>query len=388
MTNNGDGTATFSWTPDFFQAGNYMDVLFIVIDNGVPAQADMETITITVGDVNRPPQFDALASQNSGEGVELSFNVQATDPDGNAIALTISNSPIGAVFTDNGNGNGNGIFTWAPDFGQAGNYTVMFTATDDGAPVQSDTLDVTITIGDVNQPPVLSMIGDRIVAENELLKIILMANDPDGDNLSYSVSNLPTGASFNDNGDGTATFSWMPGFGQAGSFPNVQFTLADNGVPVETVSETIGIMVNPGELEPFASCGGFKIFKTAEGDFIAPGFDGEVIVGSNGHDSLIGTDDPDLILGLGGADDIFGKKGDDVIYGGHGADFIKGQRGNDTLYGQRGQDELFGGRGGDKLFGGKGDDELFGNQGADTLNGGNGDDFCRGGRDRDTLTKC
>ena len=365
-----------------------MDVLFIVIDNGVPAQADMETITITVGDVNRPPQFDALASQNSGEGVELSFNVQATDPDGNAIALTISNSPIGAVFTDNGNGNGNGIFTWAPDFGQAGNYTVMFTATDDGAPVQSDTLDVTITIGDVNQPPVLSMIGDRIVAENELLKIILMANDPDGDNLSYSVSNLPTGASFNDNGDGTATFSWMPGFGQAGSFPNVQFTLADNGVPVETVSETIGIMVNPGELEPFASCGGFKIFKTAEGDFIAPGFDGEVIVGSNGHDSLIGTDDPDLILGLGGADDIFGKKGDDVIYGGHGADFIKGQRGNDTLYGQRGQDELFGGRGGDKLFGGKGDDELFGNQGADTLNGGNGDDFCRGGRDRDTLTKC
>ena len=386
LTNNGDGTATFSWTPDFTQAGNYIDVLFTVTDNGVPVKADMETITITVGDVNRPPQFDVLGSQNSDEGVELSFNVQATDPDGNTITLAVSNSPSGAVFTDNGNGNG--TLTWTPDFGQAGNYTVMFTATDDGAPVQSDTLDVTITIGNVNQPPVLSMIGDRTVVEDELLEIILTGSDPDGDNLSYSVSNLPTGASFNDNGDGTATFSWIPDFGQAGSFPNVLFTLADNGVPIETVSETISIMVNPGELEPFASCGGFEVFKTAEGDFIAPGFDGEVIVGSNGHDSLIGTDNSDLILGRGGADDIFGKKGDDVICGGRGADFIKGQRGDDTLYGQRGQDELFGGRGGDKLFGGKGDDELFGNQGADTLNGGNGDDFCRGGRGRDTLTKC
>ena len=248
LTNNGDGTATFSWTPAFTQAGSFPDVLFTVNDDGLPVKADMETITIAVGDINLPPQFDALASQNSGEGVELSFNVQATDPDGNTITLTVSNSPSGAVFTDNGNGNG--TFTWVPDFVQAGNYTVMFTATNDGEPMQSDTLDVTITIGDVNQPPVLSMIGNRVVVENELLEIILTGSDPDGDNLSYSASNLPTGAAFNDNGDGTATFSWMPNFDQAGNYPNVLFTVTDNGVPAQSDSESITFTVGDGNRPP------------------------------------------------------------------------------------------------------------------------------------------
>ncbi|MEE9344957.1 MAG: Ig-like domain-containing protein [Methylococcales bacterium] len=274
LTNNGDGTATFSWTPEFTQAGNFPDVLFTVNDDGLPAQADMETISITVGDVNRPPQFDALASQNSGEGVELSFNVQATDPDGNAITLTVSNSPSGAVFTDNGNGNG--TFTWVPDFGQAGNYTVMFTATDDGAPMQSDTIDVTITIGDVNQPPVLSMIGNRVVVEDELLEIILTGSDPDGDNLSYSASNLPTGAAFNDNGDGTATFSWMPNFDQAGNYPNVLFTVTDNGVPAQSDSESITFTVGDGNRPPvFISIGNSTVVEGQLLEFTMNAFDPE-----------------------------------------------------------------------------------------------------------------
>ena len=178
LTPNADGvSATFSWTPNIGQAGNYPDVLFTVTDDGVPIGSDSEAITITVGPFNPPPEFDPLDNQFTNVGEELSFTVRATDPEGDAITLTVSNAPTGATFTDNGDGTG--TFTWTPNIGQDGNYTVSFTATDDGTPPQSDTLEVTITV-DGNQPPVLSMIGDRTVDEGELLEFTLTANDPDG----------------------------------------------------------------------------------------------------------------------------------------------------------------------------------------------------------------
>ena len=262
LTNNGDGTATFNWTPDFTQAGRFPDVLFTVNDDGLPVKADMETITIAVGDINLPPQFDDLASQSSDEGVVLNFNVQATDPDGNAITLAASNLPSGAIFSDNGNGNG--TFNWTPEFDQAGNFTVMFTATDDGAPMQSDTLDVTIAIGDVNRMPVLSMIGNRAVDEGQLLEFILTASDPDGNNLSYTMDNTPTGATFTDNGDGTATFSWTPGFDQAGNHTDLLFTVTDDGVPTQADSEEITVTVGNVNRPPVLSMIGDRTVTEGE----------------------------------------------------------------------------------------------------------------------------
>ncbi len=51
FTDNGNGTGTFSWTPDFTQSGTY-DVLFTVDDG---TDTDTETITITVNDSQTTP---------------------------------------------------------------------------------------------------------------------------------------------------------------------------------------------------------------------------------------------------------------------------------------------------------------------------------------------
>ena len=262
LIDNGDGTATFSWTPDFVQAGNYPDVLITVTDDGDPMLSDFKTFNITVGDINRPPQFDTTDSQTTDEGVELSFTVTATDPDGNAITLTMANEPTGASFTDNGDGTG--IFIWPPEFDQDGNFTVQFTATDDGSPVGSDTLDVIITVGNVNRAPELNPVGDRTLAEGEMLEITLIASDPDSDNISYTVSNEPAGAALADNGDGTATFSWTPGFDQAGNYMNVQFTVTDDGDPKQSDAETITITVGDENRPPALSSIGDQ--TVAEGE--------------------------------------------------------------------------------------------------------------------------
>src|SRR3989338_1079545 len=47
-----------------------------------------------------------------------------------------------------------------------------------------------------NSLPVLDPIGNKAVNEMEPLEFTVMASDPDGDQLIYSASNLPEGATF------------------------------------------------------------------------------------------------------------------------------------------------------------------------------------------------
>jgi hypothetical protein len=97
--------------------------------------------------------------------------------------------------------------------------------------------------GATNNDPVLTPIGNKGVEEGQLLEFTISATDPDtGDTLTYSASNLPTGASFD---PGTQTFSWTPNAGDAGSYPNVQFTVTDDGTPQGSDSESITITVSP-----------------------------------------------------------------------------------------------------------------------------------------------
>ncbi len=72
-----------------------------------------------------------------------------------------------------------------------------------------------------NHPPTFQAItaGQTSVIEGDTLNIVIQTIDVDGQFASLSASGLPTGASFTDNGDGTATLHFVPGFNQAGRYP-------------------------------------------------------------------------------------------------------------------------------------------------------------------------
>ncbi|MFA4953556.1 MAG: putative Ig domain-containing protein, partial [Candidatus Pacearchaeota archaeon] len=91
-----------------------------------------------------------------------------------------------------------------------------------------------------NQPPILDSIGPKTVNENTLLQFTLTYSDPDGNAITCSASNLPTGATFNQQ---TCTFSWTPGFDKSEVYSNILFTIVDNGNPIESDSEEITITV-------------------------------------------------------------------------------------------------------------------------------------------------
>lgn len=112
---------------------------------------------------------------------------------------------------------------------------------------------------------------------------------------------------------------------------------------------------------------------------------GALVVGGDGHDTILGTANADTIHGTAGNDSISAGGGNDLVYGGLGDDNINGGSGRNTLYGEDGNDRLNGSNGVDKLYGGGGNDRLYGQGGDDFLDGGGNVDRLYGGAGNDTL---
>jgi hypothetical protein len=69
-----------------------------------------------------------------------------------------------------------------------------------------------IMVREPNRPPVFMVLPEQYVLEGDSLKLTVRVTDPDGDRITLAVTSKPVGATFADNGDGTARFAWVPDF--------------------------------------------------------------------------------------------------------------------------------------------------------------------------------
>jgi hypothetical protein len=218
----------FTWTPGTGTAGTYPNVVVSVSDGR--GGTDSETITITVNPPNRDPVLNPIGNKTVAEGAILTFIATASDADSDPLTFSGSNLPAGAGVAPNGQ------FTWSPGYAAAGTYAGVVIGVADGKG-GTDSETITITVTDVNRPPVLDPIGNRTVAEGATLTFTATATDPDSDPLTFSPANLPTGATLL----GSGQFTWTPGFGAAGSYPNVTIGVGDGrgGTDSETITITV-----------------------------------------------------------------------------------------------------------------------------------------------------
>jgi len=115
---------------------------------------------------------------------------------------------------------------------------------------------LTYSYGDINRAPVLESLVSQTVAENEELSFVVKAEDPDGDDIIYTVQNLPNGAVF-ENG----VFRWTPSydFTAQGSAKVRQVTFIADDSRLSS-SETVTI----------------RVFNSNRGPILAPIGDKEV----------------------------------------------------------------------------------------------------------------
>ena len=217
LVDSGNGSGSFVFDPDFYQAG-VDTITFLVIENKANPLSDFESVVITITDVNQPPQIDSIGPKNVVAGNTLRIRVRGTDPtdpDGGPLYTTAAHLPANSTFHDSGGGIAG--FTFAPSLGQVGKDTVYFYCTDAEMPALTDVERVIITVNSgPNRPPVLDYIGYKSVTEGNNISFNVSASDPDGTTPILFTGHLPRNATFVDSGNGKGTFTFTPDYAQQG----------------------------------------------------------------------------------------------------------------------------------------------------------------------------
>ncbi|MFH1701312.1 MAG: Ig-like domain-containing protein [Candidatus Zixiibacteriota bacterium] len=213
FVDQGDNTGLFRFTPNNSQAG-VLTVRFIAIDDSPSPMSASIDVEITVVSGNAPPEFADIMPQMIPEGQTLVLMVSASDPDGGIPILSADDLTDSSSFIDNLDGTG--TFTFSPTFVMAGLYGIVLRASDG---FDIDRVNVLIQVLEAgNQAPILDPIPAQNVTEAIELVFAVSVLDPDETIPTLTAEQLPSGATFSDNGDGTANFSWMPGYTQSGIY--------------------------------------------------------------------------------------------------------------------------------------------------------------------------
>jgi C1A family cysteine protease len=128
--------------------------------------------------------------------------------------------------------------SWGEDWGENGYFKIRMSSCEGGTWVLKPW-----GILVANHPPEISSVPNKSVKEGQDLSFQITASDPDGDELTYTSTNLPSGASFNPS---TRLFSWTPSYTQSGEY-EVLFTVTDGIFEDSTTALIMVINVKKGK---------------------------------------------------------------------------------------------------------------------------------------------
>ena len=225
FVDNGNGTATLAGTPAAGTGGTY--ALTITAANGVLPDAT-QSFTLTV---DQAPAITSADSTTFTTGAAGTFTVTTTGFPTSALTETGA-LPTGVTFVDNGNGTA--TLAGTPAAGTGGTYALTITAANTVLPDATQSFTLT-----VDQAPAITSadthdVHDRHVGHvhGDDHRVPDRGADRDGA--------LPTGVTFVDNGNGTATLAGTPAAGTGGTYA-LTITAANSVLPDATQSFTLTV---------------------------------------------------------------------------------------------------------------------------------------------------
>jgi hypothetical protein len=155
---------------------------------------------------NLPPSFNPVGTCYVKEGDTFNINLQATDPEGDTVRISVLNSPPQAFFSDDGNGKAK--FRWVPEFigpfsSSQSPFEFFFVASDGSHSTQ---IAVKVNVINVNRAPQLILPDSSCTGPDMELVFQVRAEDPDREKVSIKAFDLPNGATLGEEG----VFSWVP----------------------------------------------------------------------------------------------------------------------------------------------------------------------------------
>lgn len=192
---------------------------------------------------NTAPNAPSIVGPGEGSpGAEYGFNISANDPDSDQVRYLVDWESDGIVDYESELFDSGTIKLVTHAFVPAGIFTIEATAQDAFGAQSSSTI-FSVTVSEVNNLPVLSPVGDQTIFENQEASFGVSATDLDGDTLSYSILDIPSGATYTQKTFEERIFylfEWTPSGEQSGVY-QVVFMVDDGegGSDSELITITV-----------------------------------------------------------------------------------------------------------------------------------------------------
>ena len=239
-----DGVLSFASAPDYETKTSYTATVTASDGTNLTTQA----IVVSVSDVDEAPIMGVL-NYTVDENQTSIGSVVATDPEGEAVSLSVSGSEL-LITSD-------GVLTFAsaPDYETKSSYTATVTATDG---TNSTDQSVTVTVTDVDDvAPVFTSSATFSAAENQTAIDTVTATDVDTDNsaITFTVSDSELSIT----SAGVLTFASAPDYETKTSYTAT--VTATDGTNSTTQSITVNV-TNVNDIAPvFTSTNNFSVVE-------------------------------------------------------------------------------------------------------------------------------
>jgi len=236
----------FTWQTNYDDSGIY----YVRITASDPTSSVYQDVKITVNNVNRPPVMQFIPTINVNENDLITITAIVTDPDNqnsvtnddNIITYSINNS----IFNQDNN-----LFTWQTNYDDSGIYYVTVSSSD-GEFIVAQV--VQINVNNFNRPPVLQFIPNITKNETDIIKLQLIASDPDNQNsvtnddnvLTYSTNFMNFISYLNNN-----IFRWQPTYNDSGIY-DITASVSDG---TNVVGQMFRLIVNNSEPPAYGDSG-------------------------------------------------------------------------------------------------------------------------------------
>ena len=218
-------TGKLSGTPDNEDVGTTENIVISVTDGTETVELDQ--FSLEVINTNDAPEISSTAPTNSTQDLAYTYNIVVNDPDaGENLTITAPTLPNWLTLTDNGNGTA--TLRGTPGNNEVGDHDIELRVEDTAGVVNTQSF--TVEVKNTNDAPTITGTPNTTVNEDGNYRFVPTAEDIDGDNLSFSIENQPTWATFD---AATGKLSGTPTNEDVGTTENIVISVTDGTETVE-----------------------------------------------------------------------------------------------------------------------------------------------------------
>ena len=178
-----DTSGLVSWTPSIAQLGTNAVNLQVSDGHGGIVGQQFSVMVLTQF-TNQPPNITSTPRFAGTVGQLYAYNLVGTDPGNDPLVWAFDTAPVGMSIDPQ-----LGTVRWAPTLAQLGTNLVVIRAADGqgGFATQS----YSMIVRAVNLPPLITSVLPTKAATNQVYTYAVIADDPEGERLTYSLTNSP-----------------------------------------------------------------------------------------------------------------------------------------------------------------------------------------------------